>query len=141
MNRDRKGGYDPRVDDNLETLDILLKLLETYRGPDPILGRDASELPAPLPPAIHRNLSRSSQYPLLAELHDRTALGVAPSAVIGRRARWCVRLRKSTSGSSLEGTVCGLPVLARNSGGAGGDCCHYLRGLAHGVACRPVVQG
>ncbi|KAG6902655.1 hypothetical protein C0995_013344 [Termitomyces sp. Mi166 len=107
------GGYDSRLDDNLLTLDSLIHLTKTLSLTYTVITPPSSQKPIKIPPG---NLTPNDPDVLLLlnfTTSQRTALLCSPSTV----ALLYTPANEHFGIGPVEAMVCGVPVLACNSGG------------------------
>ncbi|KAJ7074386.1 glycosyltransferase family 4 protein [Mycena amicta] len=105
------GGYDPRVEDNVQTLSSLVDLTRSQNLTLNVITRSTSSFKVP----YFENTSAHPDVLFLLDFSDeqRTALLTAPST----RALLYTPANEHFGIVPVEAMCCGLPVLACNSGG------------------------
>ncbi|KXN91966.1 Alpha-1,3/1,6-mannosyltransferase ALG2 [Leucoagaricus sp. SymC.cos] len=104
------GGYDPRLRDNIETLDSLIKLAKDYSLTYTLEAPAISTVP--IPPHT-KSPSPDVLFLLNFTTAQRTALLNSPST----KLLLYTPANEHFGIGPVEGMVCGVPILACNSGG------------------------
>ncbi|KAH0584545.1 hypothetical protein H2248_010077 [Termitomyces sp. 'cryptogamus'] len=107
------GGYDPRLDDNLLTLDSLLHLTKSLSLTYNVITPPSSQKPIKIPPGNMTPNDPDVLFLLNFTTSQRTALLSSPSTV----ALLYTPANEHFGIGPVEAMVCGVPVLACNSGG------------------------
>ncbi|PIL26667.1 hypothetical protein GSI_11243 [Ganoderma sinense ZZ0214-1] len=108
------GGYDPRLQDNIKTLETMLESAKKHSLSYTILTPSTSTVPLPSYPSIAAS-AQVADVVLLLNFSgpQRSALLNAPSTQV----LLYTPANEHFGIGPVEGMICGLPVLAANSGG------------------------
>ncbi|KAI6027968.1 glycosyltransferase family 4 protein [Pisolithus microcarpus] len=107
------GGYDPRLEDNIRTLENLVGLARTHNLTFKLIAPSKSSISIPSFPAANLHAQPDILFLLNFTTGQRSALLQAPSTV----ALLYTPANEHFGIGPVEGMLCGVPVLACDSGG------------------------